>query len=504
MNNYWLPEGITLKSGQDENYTKYTKLIFIDSKYGEFESNFKNIQRVKKSTHPEAVKERKNNVDQNKALEKRKKTMLSLYNIDNSMKKEEFKVKLKKTNLEKYGVENAINNKDILNKKKETNKLRYGSESPLGNKEIQQKCIETNLIKYGTERSCQNEKIKEKIKETNLEKYGVENPLQSSIIKEKIKKTNLELYGFENPMQNSEIKEKIMKSMLNNGTVMSSKGERELLEYVKSLGIDCGPGYFGGSDPKQIDIKIKDLNIAIEFNGSYWHSEANKNIHKNYHLDKMNIAAKYGYKMLQFFDFEWDERQEQVKSFLRSALGKNDIKVYARKTQIIELDKKEAKDFLDKYHILGSCNFIKAFGLKYNDEMTCLATFSYNHRNPKKEFVLNRFVGKTNINVIGGLSKITSHAVKEFGCIKTWIDLRWSDGNNWFTGGWILEEQLRPDYFYYDTKNGKIISKQSRQKKKMKTPEGMTEYQHSLQDGLVRIFDCGKLRLRFEGKNVKI
>jgi len=61
---------------------------------------------------------------------------------------------------------------------------------------------------------------------------------------------------------------------------------------------------------------------------------------------------------------------------------------------------------------------------------------------------------------------------------------------------------LPPDYFYIDTnRQCKVISKQSRQKKKVNTPEGMTEYEHSLLDGLSRVWDCGKIRFIYRKKD---
>ena len=74
-----------------------------------------------------------------------------------------------------------------------------------------------------------------------------------------------------------------------------------------------------------------------------------------------------------------------------------------------------------------------------------------------------------------------------------------SDGESWINNGWKLEEQLRRDYFYYCPKQNKLISKQSRKKSNVNTPTHMTEWEHAQKDGLIRIWDCGKLRLRYDG-----
>ena len=61
-----------------------------------------------------------------------------------------------------------------------------------------------------------------------------------------------------------------------------------------------------------------------------------------------------------------------------------------------------------------------------------------------------------------------------------------------------MEEQLKPDYFYTD--GAGVISKQSRMKGVVGTPKGMTEGDHALLDGLVRVHDCRKIRFVFKYK----
>lgn len=272
-----------------------------------------------------------------------------------------------------------------------------------------------------------------------------------------------------------------------------SKQEFELVQFVESLGFEVIRNSRKVIPPLELDIFIPELNIAIEYNGSIWHSEFNGK-DRNYHVLKTQECSKNGIQLIQIFDFEWNNRQEQVKSFLLSKLNRNSIRLYARKCQVIELSTQEAKNFLGKYHILGSCNFIKAFGLIYNNEVQSMICIGRHHRN-NSEMVLSRYVGKTGVTVAGGLSKLVSAAVKEFGKLSTWVDLRWSNGESWINSGWELERVLPPDYFYLNTKNRTIISKQSRKKSSVNTPNHMTEKEHAESEGLTRIWDCGKIKL---------
>jgi len=217
-----------------------------------------------------------------------------------------------------------------------------------------------------------------------------------------------------------------------------------------------------------------------------------------HHLSKE--VQKTNKRLVQFFDFELVERGFQITSFVKSASGQNKNKVFARKCEIKEVSQDDAKGFLDKYHILGgSLNFRLALGLFHKDDLIALATFGAHHRNHTKN-VLSRFVTKIDWNVIGGLSRLSKAAYDQLGEIYTWIDLRMSNGDNWIKAGWIFEEKLNPDYFYYNFKANKVIKKQSRQKSLVNTPDHMTEFEHAKRDGLIRIFDCGKIRLKFDPK----
>jgi hypothetical protein len=276
--------------------------------------------------------------------------------------------------------------------------------------------------------------------------------------------------------------------------VGGSKPENELIDFFSDLNIPIIRNDRLLISPKELDLYIPTYKMAIEFNGLLWHSEY-KGKDKNYHLDKMNQCNIKGVNLIQIFENEWKTRKPQVKSFLRSKFGKNEVTIFARKTEIREVGKDIAKQFLNEYHILGNCNHHQAYGLYLENELLALVTIGKHHRNAK-EWILSRFVGKNNITVVGGLSKLTKHCVGIYGELATWVDLRWSNGQSWEKLGWEHVHTLPPDYFYFNpNKNSEIYSKQSRKKSVVRTPEGMTEWEHAQKDGLTRIWDCGKIKL---------
>jgi hypothetical protein len=105
-----------------------------------------------------------------------------------------------------------------------------------------------------------------------------------------------------------------------------------------------------------------------------------------------------------------------------------------------------------------------------------------------------------NYTVRGLLGKVSKLAYSKLNQpLVSWADYRLSQGNGYLKAGWKLEETLPPDYFYFKASTFEVVSKQSRQKQVIKTPEEMTEYEHALLDGLERVWDCGKIRFLYKG-----
>ena len=281
----------------------------------------------------------------------------------------------------------------------------------------------------------------------------------------------------------------------------TSKAEKEILEWVKT--------YYPSSKKKrakdrknnrmvELDIFVPELNLAIEYNGVYWHSEQHK--HKNYHFEKMLFCNEKGIRLITIFEDEWINRKEQVKNFLLSILNKNKS-IYARSTKTEIITSNEAKIFLHNNHIQGSATCSIAVGLFYNSELVGVMTGNKHHRAnyDASTLVLNRLAFSSQISVVGGASKLLSKLkieAKKLGYSKiiSWSDNRWSEGNVYRKMGFSLEEELTPDYSYVS--NGTRLSKQSNTKTSLlkKGAVGTTEREMALSLGLKRIWDCGKKR----------
>lgn len=457
---YWLPKGVIVSPNAPIRYTKEQKIEFICEDFGPFITTLRAVQEANSSTHPKFTQR------------KREQTNLSLYNGPNPHCSPEVRQKFNSTMLERHGVEHALQNKDILTKALDT--------------------LETN---YGVRNMMHSEEIRETLKNTCLDEWGVTNPLLSEVIQNQIKATNLKEYGSENYFGSKEFKDTI--SLVPKG--VRSKGELEVEDFIRQYYPSVKQLTINKNGlTRRIDVFIPELNLGIEYNGMYWHSEAEKPV--NYHKEKYDLCELSGIKLIQIWDREWINKNKQVKSFLISKIGKNIIKYGARNCFVKQIDKYEAKEFLNDYHIQGSSRFNFSYGLFHTDskELLSVITMSKHHRKNNNEIVLSRYAGKENITVAGGLDKLCKYANKIHGTFITWVDCRFSDGSGW-NQGWIKEKKLKVDYCYYNPKTQEVCSKQSRSKRAAKTPQGITERDHARSDGYLRVYDAGKIRMRYKG-----
>ena len=443
---------------------------------------------------------------------KQKKTCLEKYGAENPFQAEIVKEKIKQQNLNLYGVENSFQRKEIQEKQKKTIKSKYKVDHYSKTDEYKDKIINTNLEKYGVEQTFSSPEIQEKIKQTNIEKYGVENPLANKEIQEKVKQTCLELFGVENPMSNPDVFNKMIDTCIKEYGKFPvgsyGKTQDEIKEWLNSFGFDFNSDY-EILENKEIDLLDKDKKIGIEYCGLYWHNELSPEPrdHK-YHINKYKNCLKKDIQLLTIFEDEWKFRQNQCKSHIKSVLGITDKKVFARKCEIKEIIREDAKSFFDSYHIQGSNKLgIVFFGLFFENELCAVMSLGRHNRQldvSKKEITLDRLCFKDGVQIIGGASKLFSKCLEwaknnNYKKIISFSDNRWSLGNVYKKMGFVLEKEYGPDYSYVSTNNPrKRLSKQSQKKSMTKCPKDLTEHSWALQRGLARIYDCGKKRWIFE------
>lgn len=148
--------------------------------------------------------------------------------------------------------------------------------------ETRQKLAKTCLERYGTINPAQSKVVQDKMKATCVERFGTENVFASDYGKEKIKQTMRDHFGVDNCQQNREVKARTQKTVLERYGVTCgyhvtknyhvSKGELELFDFVKENFDDARHSDRKQVWPLELDIFIPSLNVALEYDGDYWHS----------------------------------------------------------------------------------------------------------------------------------------------------------------------------------------------------------------------------------------
>lgn len=402
--------GIRLKSGTFIGMSH--KATFIDPVYGEWTAACKKVV-INKANHPTRA-----NLNR------------GISNIAARKKDPSIQLRVRQACLEKYGVEF-------------TSQIQH----------VKDKAKKTNLERYGVEHTLSLPSIREKGKRSRLDKYGNANYRNE----DKIKKTNLEKYGAENAMSNPDIVAKSIATKENKGLITRPRGKswnelaeelnvprtslqeavrdgQTIEEYLKArddnysdieriFSTATGLSKFTGSvtdDNYRPDFQLSD-NTYVNVDGLYWHSQK-VDRKANYHFKLRSKMEEAGYRIYQF---RGDEIRCKMPIILSMININTSIKIYARKCEVVEVSYVDASAFLDKNHMMGRSNS-RFYGLTYNGELVSIIGF----KNKSAYLDIDRFCSKLNTVVVGGLSKLLKHTIKNTKPKKVhyWVDLRYGTG----------------------------------------------------------------------------
>ena len=229
---------------------------------------------------------------------------------------------------------NPQKNPEIRNKTKQTCQEKYNVDYTLQVKEFRDKGKQTLLINLGVENVYQLPEIQKKArknshtKEANLKRETsklnhirqLATEIDSIYVQDLLKNTKssgwyqcgvvdiIKYKGF-NFVRNSDI-QKVL-DYDNNAYNVYSLAEKHIVTAIKEI-------YFNEIIenskkiiyPKELDIYLPDLKLAIEYNGLYFHSYL-AGTPKNYHLDKSLMCREKDIRLIHIYEFE--DIDEQLK-----------------------------------------------------------------------------------------------------------------------------------------------------------------------------------------------
>lgn len=274
-------------------------------------------------------------------------------------------------------------------------------------------------------------------------------------------------------------------------TVNSSSYETELVNYLKSLTnlkIEKNVKNILTNKNQEIDIYIPDMKLGIEFNGSFWHSEDQKQ--QNYHQKKSLDANNVGIFIYHIFEYEWENPilKEKIKNQIKMLICGHSKRIPAKNTIIKEISKKDKKEFLNKYHLQGNDHSNIELGLftKDTNQLISCMTFCKPRFTKGCDWELSRFCNEADTQVIGGASKLLKYFIKKY-CsdnevIVTYSDIAKAKGSVYSNIGFSEDSISKPSYVWWKSHKEPISRYKCQMKNEIKTMKDK-DY--------VRIFNSG-------------
>jgi hypothetical protein len=422
------------------------------------------------------------------------------------------------------------------------------------------------MYKYGIKNAMHDPLNIRKLRQTSIDNFGTDWPTQSQIVKDKMKATMIDKYGVENYQQTEEatlksrayhftiMKDRILNYMGSNNLTMISdlnnlydnsktqlkyKCNKCETEYLKCwndiqswwMCRKCNPFSKSSYEDElcdildhnniqyirnsrmlkssitnrmlELDIFIPSINIAIEFDGLYWHSNEHQ-LNDNYHLMKTELCEKQGIQLIHIFEDEWCNKKEIVKSRLFNILKiKTDNIIYARKCKIKIVDFKDKKKFLINNHMQGNDTSCINLGLYYDNLLVSLMTFSKGNISKGSDsvdgvFELSRFCNIINYRITGSASKLLFHFKKNYkwSQIFSYADRRWSQGKVYHKLEFKLDSITKPNYWYMNRSSTldrihRFAYRKSNLTEMKSYSVDLTEKQIMTKEGFIWIYDCG-------------
>lgn len=246
-----------------------------------------------------------------------------------------------------------------------------------------------------------------------------------------------------------------------------TKPESVVRQFMLDIDPDCKKMRSDAIDEMryvELDIYSEKYRLAVEVNGIYWHSSESKEDPrhvKNKHKIKHDWCEKLGIRLLQFTDYEINEKPNIVESIINTTAGLVSTKLMARKLRLSYISKELAYPFFEQNHIKGASYKIgKNVFVAMMNGTEIVSCMHFNIHQNKAE--IERFANKTNTIVSGASSRLLHKFVKDNSYIETIISFSyddyftgdvykslgfkyesWSEGYHWTEDAYLLEHRSK-------------------------------------------------------------
>lgn len=356
---------------------------------------------------------------------------------------------------------------------------RFGADAPFGCPEVREKAKRTCIEKYGVDNFAKSPGFGEAVKAAiaeDAERFEKENGCTQLVrliseygqgfLQLDLEKVRYKNWTF---VRNTEIP-RIAEYSATSSTPVSH-GEKDVLAFLKS--VYQGPIVENSKKvipPLELDMYLPEKNLAIEYNGDFWHSSECKA--KGYHEKKAKMCEDKGIRLIQIFECEWRYSKKKIESLLRLAVGEGYSKVGARKCEVKRITNAEARPFNDANHLQGHRDASVTYGLFLDGELQQLMSFSHTSRKEGlgkgNDWEIIRGCPGSNNQVVGGVSRLFKAFVKDYDpdTVFSYCDLNKFDGKGYLALEMEFIGYTGPNKFYVD-KSGHRTARNPKKSKEL-------------------------------------
>ena len=272
-----------------------------------------------------------------------------------------------------------------------------------------------------------------------------------------------------------------------------SKGQLEILEFVRSLGVEAASNDRSIISPLEVDVYVPSHKLGIEYHGLYWHS-TKVCTSKTKDDEKIKSSLIAGIKLLIIYEDEWRDHRIIIEGMIRHRLGLSTNVYNARSLTLRQLTTLESKTFFEANHLEGAVPCKVSFGLVNTASGEVIAGMSLRrpfHSSKSNRLEVGRSACLTDSSVRGWIGKLTkaSHEyalANGFEGLMTYVDNRVGSGLGYSSNMWKLDRaSTGPRFWWTDFTN-----RFNRFKYRADKSAGLTQRQVADAAGVVEIWGC--------------
>lgn len=259
------------------------------------------------------------------------------------------------------------------------------------------------------------------------------------------------------------------------------------------------------SGGRELDIYIPDKKLAIEFNGTFWHSSPPKEA--DYHQKKSLECQEKDIHLIHIYEYEWKDSKQKAKilAYLATLIKGHKVKGYARECELRQVPVQLEKDFLNSYHLQGYTASSIAYGLFYGDKLLSIMSFGKCRFEKDKSdtvYEIIRYCTLPDVAVVGGAERLLHHFLENNTVTRltSYCSLDKFSGSVYSRLGFKPKncEITRTGYVWVNPDNNNVLKRYQTQKKRLVKQglgkESQTEDEIMYSLGYFKVFDAGNLK----------